>query len=82
MGAFSISGGDMAIDPVFMAKNIRSHLQIVKNQVQDELIENNLKTVLGKWRYIEGNVINYNQGAAYMLVYYNANSTCKCNIKV
>ena len=73
MGAFSISGGDMAIDPVFMAKNIRSHLQIVKNQVQDELIENNLKTVLGKWHYIEGNVINYNQGAAYMLVYYNKN---------
>ncbi len=72
-GAFSISGGDMAIDPISMAKNIRSRLQIVQNRVQDELVKKSLKTASGKWRYIEGYVINYNQGSAYMLVYYNKN---------
>jgi len=73
MGARSLSGGDMVIDPVVMAKNMKKRLQNIRSSVQVESIKNKLKAVAGKWEFIEGCVTDYNQEPAYMLVYYNKN---------
>ncbi len=73
MGGGSEYRGDMVIDPVFMAKNMKVRLQKLQSSVQIESIKKNLRAVTSKWRFIEGSVINHNKKYPYMLVYYNKN---------
>ena len=73
MGARSLSGGDMVVDPVAIAKNMKIRLQKIQSSVQVASIKSKLRAVADKWEFIEECVIDYNQEPAYMLVYYNKN---------
>ena len=71
MGVFTLSSSLFEIDPQAMAENMKKRLVKLQVQVNDKTIKKNLRSVSGKWQFIEGSVINYNQEAAFLLVYYN-----------
>ena len=71
MGVFTLSSSLFEIDPQAMAENMKQRLAKLQTQVNDKVIKKNLRSVSGKWQFIEGGVINYNQEAAFLLVYYN-----------
>ncbi len=71
MGMYSLPSNILAIDPQVMAVNLKQRLSKLQSQVTDKTISKNLRTVLSKWKFIEGSVINYQQESAYLLVYYN-----------
>ncbi len=71
MGVFTLSSSIFKTDPQTMAENVKKRLAKLQTQVNDKAIQKNLRSVSSKWQFIEGSVINYNQEAAFLLVYYN-----------
>ena len=71
MGVFSLSSKLFEVDPETMAKKMTQRLAKLQATVNEPRVKKDLRKISSKWQFIESSVINYNQEAAFMLVYYN-----------